>query len=65
MHCYHGEGRAPLYGAIYRMEYLGWDPEDARKATRFFSFRGSFRPGSGKGEFVRSYVPRKARTKDK
>jgi hypothetical protein len=62
MHCYHGEGRAPLFGAIYRMEYLGWKPEEARKATRFFSFRGSFKPGSGKGEFVRSYVPRHAQT---
>jgi len=60
MHCYHGEGRAPMFGAIYRMEYLGWEPEEARKATRFFSFRGSFKPGSGKGEFVRSYVPRHA-----
>ncbi|MHC4954329.1 MAG: fused DSP-PTPase phosphatase/NAD kinase-like protein [Planctomycetota bacterium] len=62
MHCYHGEGRAPLFGALYRIEYEGWDPEKARKATRPFAFTGSFSPGSSKGKFLRDYIPRARRT---
>jgi len=61
MHCYHGEGRAPLFGAIYRIEYEGWDPEKARKSTRPFAFLGAFRPSTGKGRFLREYVPRSRR----
>ena len=29
LHCHHGEGRAPLYGALYRIEFEGWEPADA------------------------------------
>jgi len=64
MHCYHGEGRAPLFGALYRIEYQGWDPERARKSTRPFAFLGSFRPDSPKGRFLSEYVPRAARQSD-
>lgn len=40
VHCQHGEGRSVLAGAIYRMEFEGWDNERARKATKLLSFGG-------------------------
>ncbi len=58
IHCHDGEGRAVLFSAIYRIEFEGWDPERARKATRILSWRGGFKPGSDKGEYLRAYVPR-------
>ena len=58
IHCRDGEGRAVLFSAIYRVEFEGWDTERARKATRILSWRGGFRPGSDKGEYLRAYVPR-------
>ena len=58
IHCRDGEGRAVLFSAIYRVEFEGWDTESARKATRILSWRGGFRPGSDKGEYLRAYVPR-------
>ncbi len=58
MHCFHGEGRAPLFGAIYRIEIEGWSPEEARKATRPFPFLGNFRKGAAKGKYLRDYKPR-------
>ena len=58
MHCYHGEGRAPLFGAIYRIEIEGWSPEKARKATRPLPFFGNFRKGAPKGKYLRDYKRR-------
>ncbi len=58
IHCEHGEGRAVLFAAVYRMEFEGWPNERARRASRFLSFRGSFSPESKKGIFIRNYVPR-------
>ena len=58
IHCRDGEGRAVLFSAIYRVEFEGWDTERARKATRILSWRGGFKPGSDKGEYLRAYVPR-------
>lgn len=58
IHCHHGEGRSVLFAALYRIEFEGWDTEQARKASRFFHFRGTFGPEGEKGKFLRSYVPR-------
>jgi len=57
IHCEHGEGRSVLFSALYRIEVEGWQNEEARKATRMMSWRGSFAPGSRKGEFLRGYEP--------
>ena len=61
IHCEHGEGRAVLFAAIYRMEFEGWTNERVRRASRFLSFRGSFSPESKKGIFISNYVPRLGR----
>lgn len=62
IHCYHGMGRAPLYSAVYRIEYEKWKDADARRATRFivqgFGYRSSFADGREKGDFLMHYVPR-------
>lgn len=58
VHCRHGEGRSVLFAAIYRIEYEGWSNERARRAARFISWIGNFRPASKKGKFIREYVPR-------
>ena len=59
IHCEHGEGRAPLFSAIYRIEYEGWSNDRARRASSFLPFRGNFAPDSKKGMFLRNYVPRR------
>ena len=58
IHCEHGVGRSVLFAALYRIEFEGWDSERARCATTYFPWRGSFRPGSDKGDYVRNYKPR-------
>lgn len=62
IHCYHGEGRAPLYSALYRIEYEQWSNEEARSKTRFFLdsaiHRSSFAKGREKGDFLLGYRPR-------
>ncbi len=59
IHCYHGEGRAPLFSAIYRMEYEGMTNEDARKNTRVLVKWSTFDKGNPKGEFIKNYKTRK------
>ena len=58
VHCEHGQGRSVLFAALYRIEFEGWDPERARRATRLFSWRGSFSPGAPKGTYLRDYESR-------
>ncbi len=62
IHCYDGTGRAPLYSAIYRVEYEKWKNADARAKTRVivegFGYRSSFADGKGKGDFLMHYKPR-------
>jgi protein tyrosine/serine phosphatase len=56
MHCNHGEGRAVLYGALWRIEFEGMDPEKARKKCRMLTTRGSsFDPRKVKGAYLRNY----------
>ena len=59
IHCYHGIGRAQVYSALYRIEYEGWNPDDARKKAAFPVMFSSFDDGTPKGEFLKSYIPRK------
>jgi hypothetical protein len=56
IHCNHGEGRAVLYGALWKIEWLGLDPEKARKQCRMITTRGSsFDPRKVKGAYLRTY----------
>jgi hypothetical protein len=58
IHCNHGEGRAVLYGALWRIEFEGVEPEKARKECRLITTRGSsFDPRRPKGAYLRSYQP--------
>ncbi len=65
IHCHHGEGRAVLFSAIYRMEYEGWDNERARNASRLIIWRSSFSSDRTKGKFLQNYKPRKKRAEIK
>lgn len=58
IHCYHGEGRAPLFSAVYRMEYEGMSNEEARDKTRMLVKFSSFDDGKPKGEFLKNYKTR-------
>lgn len=62
-HCYHGTGRAEVFGAIYRMEFLGWTNEAARAATRWFPELSSFSRDSRKGRFLSGYQKRRGASK--
>jgi protein tyrosine phosphatase (PTP) superfamily phosphohydrolase (DUF442 family) len=59
IHCTHGVGRAPLYEAIYRIEFEGWSPERARESAYWRSGLGAFEPDDRKGRFLRAYTPRR------
>ena len=55
IHCHHGEGRAPLFSALYRIEYENWSNEDARAKTRLLLKGSSFDDGAPKGDFLMNY----------
>lgn len=58
IHCNHGEGRAVLFGALWRIEFEGVDPETARKGCRKVTTKGSsFDVKKAKGAFLRDYTP--------
>jgi hypothetical protein len=58
IHCNHGEGRAVLYGALWKIEFMGMNPETARKKCRVLTTRGSsFDPAKVKGAYLRNYQP--------
>ncbi|RZJ27117.1 MAG: protein phosphatase [Flavobacterium sp.] len=59
IHCYHGIGRAQVYSAIYRIEKENESNEEARSKAAFPVIFSSFDDGTPKGEFLKSYVPRK------
>jgi protein tyrosine phosphatase (PTP) superfamily phosphohydrolase (DUF442 family) len=58
VHCEHGVGRAPLYAAIYRLEFEGWSNERARRAAWWGSGLGSFEPEDDKGGYLLRYERR-------
>ena len=55
IHCYHGVGRAELFSALYRIEYEGWAPDEARNNTRLLTKWSSFDLGKPKGDFLHNY----------
>lgn len=57
IHCYHGQGRAVLFSALYRIEFEGWDPDRARRATRLVLEGSNFDDNSGKGRYLIDYEP--------
>ncbi len=59
IHCHHGEGRAVLFSAIYRMEYEDMPNEDARINSRTIVKFGNFDNGTSKGEYVKNYKKRR------
>lgn len=61
IHCYHGIGRAQMYSAIYRIEYEGWNIEEARRhaADPFPVLFSSFDEGKPKGDYLKNYKTRK------
>ena len=59
IHCHHGRGRAPLFSALYRIEYEGFSNQKARSMTRTFLKGSSFDKGKPKGDFLINYVKRK------
>lgn len=59
IHCYHGEGRAPLFSAIYKIEYEGVPNDEARKESRWFVDLSPFAKGKEKGEYLLNYKTRK------
>ena len=61
IHCHHGEGRAPLFSALYRIEYENWSNEDARAKTRLLLNGSSFDDGAPKGDFLMNYQPKRTR----
>ena len=63
VHCYHGEGRAPLFGAIYKIEYEGVPNEQAREEARWFAGLSPFAKGKKKGEFLLNYKTREQKAK--
>ncbi len=56
-HCEHGIGRSSLFEAIFRIEFLGWSNEDARKSARMRSLLGSFEPDDIRGQYLLNYRP--------
>ena len=58
VHCYHGEGRAPLFGAIYKIEYEGIPNDQARKEARWFVGLSPFAESKPKGQYLLNYKTR-------
>jgi protein tyrosine phosphatase (PTP) superfamily phosphohydrolase (DUF442 family) len=63
IHCHHGTGRSVLFSAIYRIEFQGWDREQARLATRsslrWLSPGASFAVDAPKGVYLLKYAARR------
>jgi len=57
-HCYHGIGRAQLYAAIYKIEYMGYTNEQARRDIVYPLWLSSFDDGTPKGEYLKHYHKR-------
>lgn len=55
VHCADGIGRANLYAALYKIEFLGYTNEEARRETRWPLVFSNFDKGTGKGEFLIHY----------
>lgn len=60
VHCHHGTGRAALFTALYRIEYMNWPVDRALRKTRMILAGSSFAPDKPKGRFLLNYQPRRA-----
>ncbi|MCJ7774360.1 MAG: tyrosine-protein phosphatase [Desulfobacterales bacterium] len=61
IHCEHGEGRAPLFSAIYLIEFECWSNEKARQSTDFIMSileYGNFDLSEKKGKYLNDYKRR-------
>ncbi|MGH8642279.1 MAG: dual specificity protein phosphatase family protein [Burkholderiales bacterium] len=60
IHCQHGIGRSVLFSAIYRVEFEGWDREQARQASlrpiRRIVPGGTFAVNGPKGSYLLGYM---------
>ena len=61
-HCEHGIGRSSLFEAIYRIEFLGWSNEEARKSALFRSLMGSFEVDDVRGQYILNYEAQNRRS---
>jgi protein tyrosine phosphatase (PTP) superfamily phosphohydrolase (DUF442 family) len=62
IHCHHGTGRAQIYSALYRIEYLNMEPNEARLKTswitEFLGYKSAFAVTKDKGRFLVAYRSR-------
>ncbi|WP_294822096.1 tyrosine-protein phosphatase [uncultured Flavobacterium sp.] len=65
VHCYHGEGRAPLFGAIYKIEYEGIPNDEAREEARWFADLCVFDSDESKGKYLMEYKTRRQKQEEK
>jgi predicted protein tyrosine phosphatase len=61
-HCEHGIGRSSLFEAIYRIEFLGWSNEAARKSALLRSLMGSFEVDDVRGQYILIYEAQNRRS---
>jgi protein tyrosine/serine phosphatase len=61
LHCEHGVGRTGVLTGVWRMEYDGWDAEQALEEARWYALGGSYFDGQDKTRFLEAYVPRRLR----
>lgn len=62
IHCDHGQGRAMVLAAIYRMEFQGWDNARALDAARWINMGTSFDRDTSKGRYILQYATRRAKS---
>lgn len=55
VHCADGIGRANLYTALYKIEVLSYEPEEARRETRWPLKFSNFDKGTPKGDYLINY----------
>ena len=60
IHCEHGSGRTGVMAALYRMEFEGWEADEAVREARHWSHYGSFQPDQDKTLYLKSYEVRSA-----
>lgn len=56
-HCEQGIGRSSLFEAIFRIEYLGWSNDEARKIALVRSVFGGFDSDDLRGQYIMNYKP--------
>jgi hypothetical protein len=57
LHYEQGVGRSSLFEAIFRIEYLGWSNDEARKVAMIRSVFGGFDTEDERGQYIMNYKP--------